>query len=44
MFIFGIINFSAQIKKCCAQTVADLERKKRAMGEGAALGRQERVE
>lgn len=33
-----------KMKGCCAKTFADLERRKRVMGEGAAVSRQERVE
>lgn len=38
MFMVGIIKFSSQIKKCCAQTVADLEREKESNGGGCSFG------
>lgn len=47
MFMVRIIKFNfggEDIKECCAQTGADLERRKRVMGEGAAVSLQERVE
>lgn len=47
MFMVRIIKFNfggEKMKECCVQTVSDLERRKKVMGEGAAVSRHERVE